>query len=130
MYPKEYRYSKEHEWVFVRDDGKVQFGVTEFAGEHLGDVVFVELPEVDTQIEQGEPFAVIESVKAVADCYAGVSGTVVEVNEKLEDDPALINQDPHGEGWIAIIDPSDLENELQNLMDVDEYEAYAAEDER
>jgi len=129
MYPKEYRYSKDHEWVHVQEDGKVRFGVTMFAGEHLGDVVFVELPEVGDEVTQGEAFCVIESVKAVADCYAGVSGTIIEANEKLEEDPALINQDPHGEGWIAVIEPSDL-SELDNLMEIDEYEAFAAEDER
>ncbi len=129
MYPKEYRYSKDHEWVHVQEDGKVRFGVTMFAGEHLGDVVFVELPEVGDEVTQGEAFCVIESVKAVADCYVGVSGTIIEVNEKLEEDPALINQDPHGEGWIAVIEPSDL-SELDNLMEIDEYEAFAAEDER
>lgn len=129
MYPKEYRYSKDHEWVHVQEDGKVRFGVTMFAGEHLGDVVFVELPEVGDEVTQGEAFCVIESVKAVADCYAGVSGAIIEVNEELEEDPALINQDPHGEGWIAVIEPSDL-SELDNLMEIDEYEAFAAEDER
>ncbi len=129
MYPKEYRYSKDHEWVHVQEDGKARLGVTMFAGEHLGDVVFVELPEVGDEVTQGEAFCVIESVKAVADCYAGVSGIIVEVNETLEEDPALINQDPHGQGWIAVIEPSDLP-ELENLMEIDEYEAFAAEDER
>lgn len=126
MYPKEFRYTKEHEWVHV-EDGRARYGVTAYAGEHLGDVVFVELPEVGAMVSQGDSFAVVESVKAVADCYAPLSGTVVEVNDRLEDEPALINEDPHGEGWICVIEASDL-SEMDNLMDAGEYEEFAAEE--
>ncbi len=126
MYPKQFRYTKDHEWVHV-DGDRGRYGVTAYAGDNLGDVVFVELPAEGQAVSQGDPFAVVESVKAVADCYAPLSGTVVEVNTKLEDEPGLINEDPHGEGWICVIEPTDL-SELENLMDVETYEKFAAEE--
>jgi glycine cleavage system H protein len=121
-YPDDLRYSKEHEWVRV-EDARATIGITSFAAEELGDIVFVELPEIGAGLSQFGTFGVVESVKAVSDLYAPVSGTVVEVNEALRDAPELMNSDPFGEGWIARVELSDP-GELDTLMDA---EAYAAE---
>lgn len=121
-YPDDLRYSKEHEWVRA-DDGTATIGITSFAADELGDIVFVELPEVGGQLSQFGSFGVVESVKAVSDLYAPVSGTVVEVNGALRDAPELLNSDPFGEGWIARVELGDR-SELDALMDAD---AYAAE---
>ncbi|MGZ8563598.1 MAG: glycine cleavage system protein GcvH [Candidatus Limnocylindria bacterium] len=121
-YPDDLRYSKEHEWVRA-EDGNATIGVTSFAADELGDIVFIELPEVGAQLTQFGTFGVVESVKAVSDLYAPVSGTVVEVNEALRDAPELLNSDPFGEGWIARVELGDAA-ELEGLMDAD---AYAAE---
>lgn len=121
-YPDDLRYSREHEWVRV-EDSSATIGITSFAADELGDIVFVELPEVGASLRQFAPFGVVESVKAVSDLYAPVSGEVTEVNEALRDAPELLNGDPFGEGWIArvaLADPS----ELDSLLDAD---AYAAE---
>ena len=118
------KYSKEHEWVRVEDDvGTV--GISDYAQEQLGDVVYVELPEVGTTVAQNEEAAVVESVKAASEVYAPVSGEVVEVNQALEDDPALVNGDPTGEGWflkLRIGAPS----ELDGLMDEAAYAEYVS----
>ena len=121
-YPDDLRYSKEHEWV-RNDDGHATIGITSFAADELGDIVFVELPEVGGTLSQFGTFGVVESVKAVSDLYAPVSGTVVEVNEALREAPELLNTDPFGEGWIAKVDLADTA-ELDSLMDA---AAYAAE---
>ena len=121
-YPDDLRYSKEHEWVRA-DDGNATIGITSFAADELGDIVFIELPEVGGQLSQFGAFGVVESVKAVSDLYAPVSGTVAEVNEALRDAPELLNSDPFGEGWIARVELGDT-SELDALMDAD---AYAAE---
>ena len=121
-YPDDLRYSKEHEWVRA-DDGNATIGITSFAADELGDIVFIELPEVGGQLTQFGTFGVVESVKAVSDLYAPVSGTVVEVNEALRDAPELMNSDPFGDGWIARLELGDA-SELDGLMDAD---AYAAE---
>jgi glycine cleavage system H protein len=121
-YPDDLRYSKEHEWVRA-DDGNATIGITSFAADELGDIVFIELPEVGGQLTQFGTFGVVESVKAVSDLYSPVSGTVVEVNEALRDAPELMNSDPFGEGWIARVELGDA-SELDALMDAD---AYAAE---
>ena len=121
-YPDDLRYSKEHEWVRV-DGSRATVGITSFAADELGDIVFVELPEIGTPISQFGAFGVVESVKAVSDLYAPLSGEVVEVNEGLRDTPELLNSDPFGEGWIARVEMAD-EGELDALMDA---EAYAAE---
>jgi len=120
--PEDLRYSKEHEWVRV-ENGRASIGITSFAADELGDIVFVELPEAGSQLGQFQTFGVVESVKAVSDLYAPVSGTVVEVNDGLRERPELLNTDPFGEGWIATVELSDP-GELDNLMDA---EAYAAE---
>jgi glycine cleavage system H protein len=119
MYPEDLRYSKEHEWVRV-DGSHATVGISSFAADELGDIVFVELPEVGARLTQYATFGVVESVKAVSDLYAPVSGEVTEVNEALRDQPELLNSDPFGEGWIArvtLTDPS----ETDGLLDAAAY---------
>ncbi len=118
-YPDDLRYSKEHEWVRV-EDGRATIGITSFAADELGDIVFIELPEVGASLKQFATFGVVESVKAVSDLYAPVSGEVVEVNEKLSDAPELLNSDPFGDGWIARVTLSDPA-EVDALMDAAAY---------
>ena len=123
-YPDDLSYSREHEWV--RQDGtRATIGITSFAADELGDIVFVELPEVGATLSQFGTFGVVESVKAVSDLYAPLSGEVVEVNEALRDSPELLNSDPFGEGWIAIVEMSDR-SELDALLDADGYAAETA----
>jgi glycine cleavage system H protein len=123
--PKELKYSKDHEWT--KAEGKLAtVGITDFAQSQLGDVVFVELPVVGATVEAGKAFSVVESVKAVSDIYAPVSGVVVKVNDALTDAPELINQDAYGQGWIAVIEMSDPA-ELDKLLDSEEYAKVAAE---
>lgn len=121
-YPDDLRYSKEHEWVRVEDD-TATIGITSFAADELGDIVFIELPEVGSTLSQFGTFGVVESVKAVSDLYAPVSGEVVAVNETLRDSPELLNSDAFGDGWIARVKLADPA-EVDALMDA---EAYAAE---
>lgn len=110
--PKELRYSKEHEWVKV-EDGKARIGITHFAQNELGDIVFVELPEVGDEIQVNETFGNVESVKTVSELYAPISGTVVEVNEELSDSPELVNESPYEQAWMVVV-------ELSNPSEVDE----------
>ncbi|MCH9008051.1 glycine cleavage system protein GcvH [candidate division KSB1 bacterium] len=117
--PEEFGYTAEHEWVAV-EDGMARIGITDYAQSELGDIVFVELPEVGDETTQMEPFGTIEAVKAVSDLFAPVSGKVVEVNTLLEDQPELINTDPYGEGWILKIKLKD-ESEAQKLLSAEEY---------
>jgi len=123
MYPNDYYYSQDHEWIKVEDGQIGVVGITDFAQKQLGDVVYVELPEVGTQLEFHQTLGVVESVKAVSDIYSPVSGEVVEVNQALNDSPEIINEDPHGQGWIVKIKIKD-ESELQKLMSATEYEKY------
>ncbi len=118
-FPKDLKYTLEHEWIRVKD-GRGVVGITAFAQEQLGDVVFVELPKTDTQLGQGGAFGVVESVKTVSDLFAPVSGRVTAVNKNLETQPELINADPYGKGWIIEIELSDP-NELGSLLDPDGY---------
>lgn len=118
-YPEELKYAENHEWVRV-DGTLVRMGISDYAQDALGDIVFVELPDVGRNVRAGEAFAEVESTKSVSDVYAPVSGTVVENNTALEDAPELVNSDPYGEGWFVVIDASDL-SELDNLMDVATY---------
>src|ERR1041385_782252 len=118
--PEEYYYTKDHEWAQV-DENVVTVGITEFAQDNLGEVVYVELPEEGQKVTQGEPFGVVESVKAVSDLIAPVSGTVVEVNEVLMDQPGSVNDDPYGDGWLIRIE-MDSEKELSSLMTPTDYE--------
>lgn len=112
--PKDLRYSKEHEWV-KDEDGKVRIGITEFAQDELGDIVFVELPEVGDELELDEPFGSVESVKTVSELYAPVSGKVVEVNEELEDSPELVNESPYEGAWMVVVELDDS-SQLEELM--------------
>jgi len=119
MYPKDLRYSSEHEWAKV-EGKRVRVGITKFAADKLSDIVFVELPQVGAQVEFMQPCGVIESVKAVSDVYAPVTGKVVEVNTALGDTPEVVNSDPYGRGWIVVVEPKDLK-ELDKLMTVEQY---------
>ena len=123
MYPENFRYTKEHEWVRVEGDtGTV--GITFHAQEELGDIVYVDPPKIGAQVEPGSSLGSVESVKAVSDIYSPVSGEVVAVNEALADAPEKMNQDPHGEGWLARIKLSHSE-EVQKLMTAAEYQTYS-----
>lgn len=126
-FPEELKYTDEHEWVLVESD-VATVGISDFAQDALGDVVFVELPEVGTVLEAGKPFGVVESVKAVSDVYAPVSGEVVEINEDLHDTPELVNTSPYGDGWMLKIKLSD-NTDIGDLMDVDDYQAFVEEEE-
>jgi glycine cleavage system H protein len=117
--PEDLQYTEEHEWVLVEDD-VASLGITDFAQGELGDVVFVEMPQVGDLVQQMEPFGTIEAVKTVADLFAPISGEVVEVNTLLEDSPHLINEDPYGEGWIIKIKFSD-QLEIESLLSADDY---------
>ena len=119
MYPEELRYSKEHEWAKV-EGSRAWVGITHFAQQELGDVVYVELPAVGSAVSQGARVAVVESVKAVSDVYAPVSGTVVEVNQRLATEPELLNRDPYGDGWICVIEVKDP-SELEGLLTAEQY---------
>lgn len=118
--PIELRYASSHEWARL-EDGLVVVGVSDFAQESLGDVVYVELPEVGFDAQTGSEVGVVESVKAAADIYAPVSGTVVAVNDALEDAPELVNQDPYGDGWFYKLEPADA-TQLDDLLDADAYD--------
>ncbi|BDG45915.1 MULTISPECIES: glycine cleavage system protein GcvH [Parageobacillus] len=123
--PKELRYSEEHEWVRVEGD-KVRIGITDFAQSELGDIVFVELPEVGTEITANEPFGSVESVKTVSELYAPISGKVVEVNEALNDNPEYVNESPYEKAWMIVVEPSDM-SEIDNLLTAEQYEAMVKE---
>ena len=125
-FPANLRYTKEHEWA--RQEGnRIVVGITDYAQKELGDVVFVELPEVGTTIEAMGTFGVVESVKAVSDLYAPVSGTIVEANTILEDQPELVNASPYGQGWMVVIEAANPE-EFQQLLTAAEYQAYVAQE--
>lgn len=118
--PKDLRYSEEHEWVKL-EDGKVRIGITHFAQSELGDIVFVELPQVGDDIKTDDPFGSVESVKTVSELYAPVSGKVVEVNTDLEDNPEFVNESPYDKAWMIVVELSDA-SEIDNLMTVEQYE--------
>ncbi len=121
-YPSQYKYTKEHEWVNVVED-IATIGVTSFAQQQLGEVVFVELPEVGQVVDAGDEVGTIEAVKAVGELYIPLSGEVTETNQVVVEDPALLNDDPHGEGWLVRLRFSDS-SELAALMSAEEYEDY------
>jgi glycine cleavage system H protein len=116
---EELKYTREHEWARLEDD-LVVIGITDYAQDALGEIVYIELPGEGDEITKGNPFGAVESTKSVSDLYAPVSGEVVEVNEALLDSPEAINEDPYGEGWMIKVKPYDI-GELQDLMDSDEY---------
>ena len=119
--PAELRYSNDHEWV-SRDGTTVRVGITDYAQDALGDVVFVQLPQVGATVSAGDTFGEVESTKSVSDVYAPISGTIVAVNEALTDNPGLLNDDPYGDGWLCTIEPTD-ESELDALLTAEGYRA-------
>lgn len=123
MYPSEYRYTEEHEWVHDRGDGTCRLGITEFAQEELGEVVYVDLPDVGATFDAGDEIGSVESVKAVAEIYTPLAGEVVEVNEAVGEDPELLNEDPHGKGWLIAL-RYDAADAFAELMDADAYRAF------
>ncbi|WP_099361703.1 glycine cleavage system protein GcvH [Fredinandcohnia onubensis] len=124
--PKELRYSEEHEWVKVEGE-KVRIGITDFAQSELGDIVFVELPEVGDEIQADEPFGSVESVKTVSELYAPISGKVVEINEDLDDSPEFVNESPYEKAWMIVIEPANA-GDIENLMTAEQYEEMINED--
>ncbi|MGS2779314.1 glycine cleavage system protein GcvH [Robertmurraya sp. GLU-23] len=124
--PKDLRYSEEHEWVKT-EGSTVRIGITHFAQSELGDIVFVELPEVGDTVTADEPFGSVESVKTVSELYAPVSGKVVEVNEDLNDSPEFVNESPYEKAWMIVVEPTDA-SEVNNLMTAEQYEEMINED--
>ena len=121
MYPEDLKYTEDHEWIKV--DGDIAtMGITDYAQNELGDIVFVELPEEDDEFDQGDAMGVVESVKAVSDIYMPISGAIAEANEEVLDAPDLVNSDPYGEGWLIKIRIAD-ESQLDSLMSADDYQA-------
>ncbi len=122
MYPEDRKYSKEHEWTKL--EGKIAIvGISYHAQEELGDIVYIDLPEVGKELKQGEVLATIESVKSASDVYSPLSGKVIEVNEKLKEKPEIINEDPYNEGWIVKLEITDI-NEYNNLLSAEEYKNF------
>ena len=122
--PKNLRYTNEHEWVLV-EDGIATIGITDYAQSELGDIVYVELPEVGSETSQNETFGTIEAVKAVSDLFAPVSGKVTEINTKLDDEPELVNSEPYEEGWMIKVALED-ESQLNDLLTAEAYEDFIA----
>ena len=120
--PADRRYSAEHEWALVEDDGTVRIGISEFAQHELGDVIYVELPKVGARVKQKDQMGEIESVKAVSDLFSPVTGEVVEVNAAVKDKPELVNEDPYNGGWLVKVKPDDA-GELDGLMDSAAYQS-------
>jgi glycine cleavage system H protein len=119
--PKELRYSEDHEWIKM-EGNKVRIGITEFAQSELGDIVFMELPEVGDEIALGESFGSVESVKTVSELNAPISGKIVEINEELGDEPQFVNESPYEKGWMIVVELSD-ESQIDNLLSAEKYEA-------
>jgi len=124
--PGDLYYTKDHEWLRREDDGSYTVGITEYATAALGDLVYVELPEVGQELGEGDEMAVVESVKAASDVYAPIAGNVTEVNENLADDPEKINSDPYGDGWIVRMESED-DVDLDDMMSPDDYQAFLDE---
>ncbi len=125
MFPSDRRYTRDHEWARV-EDGRARVGIAAFAAERLSDIVFVELPKVGAEVQAGQAFGVIESVKAASDLYAPLSGRVVEVNQAVIERPEAINEDPHGAAWMVVIEMSDPK-EWESLLDAEAYAALVGE---
>lgn len=124
--PDHLRYTKDHEWIEETDDGAAIVGITDHAQEALGDLVFVELPEMHRDVAAGDVCAVVESVKAASDVYSPVAGNIAEVNVALDESPELVNDDPYGKGWLFRLTPT-LPTELEELLDAEAYERFVAE---
>jgi glycine cleavage system H protein len=122
QYPEELKYRESHEWAKLEDDDHVRMGISDFAQDALGDVVYVEVPEVGTDVTAGEPCAEVESTKSVSDVNAPVTGSVVAINEALDTNPELVNTDPYGDGWFALIKATDI-SQLDGLLTAAGYEA-------
>ena len=122
QYPEDLKYRESHEWAKLEDDDHVRMGISDFAQDALGDVVYVEVPEVGSDVTAGEPCAEVESTKSVSDVNAPVSGTVVAINEALDTNPELVNTDPYGDGWFALIKATDV-SQLENLLTASGYES-------
>ena len=125
--PPELRYASSHEWARLEEDGTVTVGITDHAQEALGDVVFVEVPDIGATIAAGDEAGVVESVKAASDIYAPIGGEVIAVNEQLEDEPETVNSDPYNDGWFFKLQPLDS-SELEKLLGAQDYQAQCAED--
>lgn len=123
--PQELRYTQEHEWA-RREGDRVRIGITDYAQQQLGDVVFVELPAIGARVTAHQSFGVVESVKSVSDLYAPMTGEVVEINAELKSNPALVNRDPYGQGWMIVIRPSQPA-EWDGLLSAQQYEAFIAQ---
>lgn len=126
--PGDLKFAPSHEWVRVEDDGSITVGISDHAQQQLGDLVFVETPEVDHECDAEEGVAVVESVKAASDIYAPVAGKIIDSNPELADSPELVNSDPYGDGWIFKLQPESVDD-VSALMDPDDYEAFAQADE-
>ena len=124
-YPEDLKYTAEHEWLKAGEEGPVRVGITDFAQDALGDVVFVDLPEPGTQVTSGQAFGEVESTKSVSDVFAPVSGTIVERNAALEEHPELVNEHPYGDGWLVAIDPADPAD-VDALLDAASYQEHIA----
>jgi glycine cleavage system H protein len=127
-FPEDLRYTKEHEWVRDEGDGRLRVGITDYAQDALGDVVYVDVPDVGTSVTADQPFSEVESTKSVSDVYAPVSGTVRERNPLLEERPELVNEQPYGDGWIVVLEAADRA-ELDRLMDVAAYREFVRQQE-
>jgi glycine cleavage system H protein len=125
--PADLRYTKEHEWARLDGDGHVTIGITDYAQDQLGDIVYLDLPDNGSKVMGGEPMGEVESTKSVSDIYSPISGTVTEVNAESRDNPAAVNQDPYGEGWLVIVNPEDA-SEFDGLLTAEEYESFIAEE--
>jgi glycine cleavage system H protein len=125
LIPPDLRYTREHEWASLGEDGKVKVGITDFAQSRLGDVVYLDLPELESAVTAGESMGEVESTKSVSDIYAPLSGSVTSLNAECRDNPALVNQDPYGEGWLVVIEPGDA-GEYDGLLTAEEYAAVVA----
>jgi glycine cleavage system H protein len=126
MTPKEYKYTREHEWICPESKNKGKLGLADYAQSQLGDIVFLDLPVPGTQVEQGKKMGEVESVKAVSDIFAPVSGQVLEINQAVIDEPGLVNKDPYGAGWLVRLELS-KPSELDALMHSEEYDKFVAE---
>jgi len=127
-FPEDLRYTKEHEWVRDEGDGRVRIGITDYAQDALGDVVYVDVPQVGTSVTADQPFSEVESTKSVSDVYAPLSGTVAERNPLLEERPEVVNEQPYGDGWIVVLESSDR-SELEALMDATAYREFVRQQE-
>ncbi|ASJ72153.1 glycine cleavage system protein GcvH [Granulosicoccus antarcticus] len=126
--PGDLKFAPSHEWVRVEEDGTITVGISGHAQEQLGDLVFVETPEIDRDCEAEEGIAVVESVKAASDIYAPVAGKIIDTNPNLADNPELVNTDPYGEGWLFKLAPNEVED-VENMMSPDDYEAFVESEE-